>query len=68
MNFNSFRALPLSALAALCPVAGAADAADPSSWQSSVSVTPVYQGNGNLDSGGHFSMSGAIVRGGLAQL
>jgi hypothetical protein len=29
-------------------------------------VTPVYQGNGNLDSGGHFSMSGAIVRGGAS--
>ena len=66
MNFNFFRAPTLSALAALCTVAGAADAAEPSNWQSSVSVTPVYQGNGNLDSGGHFSMSGAIVRGGTS--
>jgi hypothetical protein len=66
MNFNLFRAPTLSALAALCTAAGAADAAEPSNWQSFVSVTPVYQGNGSLDSGGHFSMSGTVVRGGTS--
>lgn len=64
MNINIFRASALSALAALCTGAGTAAAAEPGNWQSFVSVTPVYQGNGDLDSGGNFSMSGAIVRGG----
>ena len=47
-------------------VAGGANAVEPSNWQSFVSVTPVYQGKGDFDNGGDFSMSGALVRGGTA--
>ena len=42
-------------------LAGAASAAE---WQPFVSVTPLYQGKGDLDGGGDFSMWGAIVRAG----
>lgn len=66
MNFNVSRAPTVSVLGALLAVAGAANAAETGNWQPFVSVTPIYQGNGNLDSGGHFSMSGAIVRGGTS--
>lgn len=66
MSKNIFRAPILSALGALLAVAGTANAAEPSNWQSFVSLTPVYQGHADLDNGGDFSMSGAIVRGGAS--
>lgn len=48
-------------LAAL--LAGAASADE---WHPFVSVTPLYQGKGDLDGGGDFSVWGAIVRAGVA--
>lgn len=66
MSKKKCRVSTLSALGALLAVASAADGAENSAWQSFASVTPIYQGNGNLDNGGHFSMSGAIVRGGTS--
>jgi hypothetical protein len=66
MNSNFLRAPTLSLLGALLAAAGTAHGAETSNWQPFVSVTPVYQGNGDLDSGGHFNMSGAIVRGGVS--
>ena len=66
MSFNFSRAPALSALGAMLVVAGGANAVEPSNWQSFVSVTPVYQGKGDFDNGGDFSMSGALVRGGTA--
>ena len=56
----------ITALGTLLAVAGAANAAEPNNWQSFVSVTPVYQGHADLDKGGDFSMSGALVRGGTS--
>lgn len=66
MSKKKCRVSTLSALGALLAVASAANGAENSAWQSFASVTPIYQGNGNLDNGGHFSMSGAIVRGGTS--
>lgn len=66
MSSKFFHVPTLSALGVLLTVAGAASGAETGNWQSFASVTPVYQGNGNLDNGGHFSMSGAIVRGGTS--
>lgn len=34
-------------------------------WQSFLSVTPVYQGEGDLDGGGHYSAQSAMVRMGV---
>jgi hypothetical protein len=64
MTFRSFRAPALPVLGALLLVAGGASGAEPGNWQSFASVTPVYQGKGDFDNGGDFSMSGALVRGG----
>ena len=66
MSTKLFHVPTMSALGLLLTVAGAASGAETGNWQSFASVTPVYQGNGNLDNGGHFSMSGAIVRGGAS--
>lgn len=66
MNLNPFRAPALSVLGALLAVAGPAHGAETNNWHPFVSVTPLYQGNGDLDSGGNFNMSGAIVRGGAS--
>lgn len=66
MDMSFFRVPALSGLAALLVVAGAANGAETSNWQPFVSVSAVYQGNGDLDNGGHFDVSGAIVRGGAS--
>lgn len=34
-------------------------------WRPFLSVTPVYQGEGDLDGGGHYSAQSAIVRTGV---
>lgn len=54
-----------SLMAALGTIAAPALAQD-SRWQSFVSVSPVYEGKGDLDAGGDFSVWGAIVRAGVA--
>jgi hypothetical protein len=64
--FNAFRTSALSALGALLFVTGGANAAEPGSWQSFISLTPVYQGDGDLDKGGDFNLSGALVRAGTS--
>ena len=66
MSFNVFRAPLLSALGALLAATASANATEPSNWQSFASVTPLYQGNSDLDHGGDFSMSGALVRAGTS--
>ena len=43
---------------------GAAQAQEPG-WRPFVSLTPAYEGKGDLDQGGDFSVSRAIVRGGV---
>lgn len=48
---------------ALLTLAASAHAQD-SAWQPFVSVSPVYQGYSDIDDGGRFKVSGAIVRGG----
>jgi hypothetical protein len=52
-------------LAALLPAIGAAQAQE-TRWRPFVSVTPVYEGKGDLDQGGDFSVWRALVRGGVA--
>jgi hypothetical protein len=66
MNLNLLRAPILSVLGALLAATGSAHGAETSGWQPFVSVTPVYQGNGDLDGGGNFNMRGAVVRGGAS--
>lgn len=64
LNLSEFRNSIFWVLGALLAIAGSARGAESGSWQPFGSITPVYQGNGDLDKGGRFSMSGAIVRGG----
>jgi hypothetical protein len=60
------RAALATALAA--SLAGAAPAhAQPSGWRSFASITPVYEGEADLDSGGDFSAGQLIVRAGAAR-
>ena len=66
MNLSLFRNSIFSVLGALLVIAGSAHGAESSNWQPFASVTPIYQGNGDLDKGGSFTMSGAIVRGGAS--
>jgi hypothetical protein len=51
--------------AAALATAGAAQAQQ-SGWRPFVSVTPVYQGKGQLDGGGHYSAGSAIIRAGAS--
>jgi hypothetical protein len=80
MSFAFWRVPTATALAALLALTGSVQAAgylDPvvdSSTQRGatgdlhpfVSVTPVYQGNTDLDRGGDFSVGGVILRGGVS--
>ncbi|MFO7857504.1 MAG: DUF6268 family outer membrane beta-barrel protein [Ectothiorhodospiraceae bacterium] len=60
---NWTRASAVYAVLMLAPgVSGAADA-----WRSSVSVTPVWQGNANIDNGGDFEASGIAFRAGTSR-
>jgi hypothetical protein len=61
MKFLVPRRACATLLAAL--VTGAASAAE---WRPFVSVTPLYQGKGDIDGGGDYSAWGAIVRAGVA--
>jgi len=53
-------------LAALLAAAGPAPAQE-TGWRPFISVTPAYEGAGDLDGGGDFSARRAIVRGGMAR-
>jgi len=55
----------LVAAAALLPAAGTAVAQE-SQWRSFVSITPAYEGKGDLDQGGDFSVSRSILRAGVS--
>lgn len=55
------------ALTALAGLAGGAHAAEPGSWQSFISISPVHQGGADIDDGGRFRAGGAIVRGGASR-
>ena len=64
---NKLSGAPMAAALGVALLAsGGASAAEPNNWQSFVSLTPVYQGNGDFDRGGDFNMSGALVRAGTA--
>jgi hypothetical protein len=65
MSFSLGRYSTVTALAALLATTGTAQAAE-TGWQPFVSVTPVYQGNADLDRGGDFSVGGVILRGGVS--
>jgi hypothetical protein len=64
MELNFFRVSTLLLLGSLLTVSGSASAAEADNWLTFASVTPVYQGNGNLNGGGHFTSNSLIVRGG----
>ena len=66
MNGRSKFISTWSVLGALLAVAGSAQGAETSPWQSFASATAVYQGSSDLDQGGDFRRSGAILRGGTA--
>jgi hypothetical protein len=55
-----------SVLAALVAVTGTAHAQD-GGWNPFVAVTPIYQGDADLDSGGDFSFGGVVVRAGVSR-
>jgi hypothetical protein len=67
MNSSFWRVPTLTVLATLLAVAGSAQGSEAGNWQGFVSLTPVYQGNADLDRGGDFSVGGAILRGGVAK-
>lgn len=69
---NSVRSLALAALLTLCGAPGtllgqtSSGSASHASWQPFASVTPWGQGSAELDAGGDFRASGAIVRAGVS--
>ena len=67
MNSSFWRVPTLTLLASLLAVTGSVLAGETSNWQGFVSLTPVYQGNADLDRGGDFSVGGAILRGGVSK-
>lgn len=61
-----FRRFPaLTIVATLLAVTGSAHGGETANRQAFLSVTPVSQGNADLDRGGDFSVGGAILRGGI---
>jgi len=65
MKFEVLRLGNATVLAAALTTAGAAQAQQ-TGWRPFVTVTPVYQGKGDLDGGGHYSAGSAIVRAGVS--
>ena len=63
--FNLFRCAGATLLAAVCATTGAAHA-QATGWRPFVSVTPVYQGDADLDGGGDYSAMNLIVFAGVA--
>jgi len=79
MSLSFWRVRTVTALATLLVATGSLQAAgylDPlvessvqvegTGWHPFVSVTPIYQGNADLDRRGDFSMGGVILRGGVS--
>ena len=61
MKFTASRRTSLTLLTLALATAGAAQAQG-TDWRPFISVTPVYQGEGDLDGGGHYTAQNAIVR------
>jgi hypothetical protein len=66
MRLDAANLAAATVLAALLAAVGPARAQE-TGWRPFVSVTPIYQGKGDLDQGGDFSVWGAIVSGGVAR-
>jgi hypothetical protein len=65
-NAMNFHVRPLAAPLLVALVASAPpSSAQESGWQQFISVSPAYEGRGDLDQGGDFSVSRVIVRGGV---
>ena len=64
MKFKVSRRTSSTVLTLALATAGAAQAQE-MDWRPFLSVTPVYQGQGNLDGGGDYSVQSAIVRTGI---
>lgn len=62
----TLKALAVSLATAIVGLVAASAQAQETGWRPFFSVTPFYQGEGDLDSGGNFTISGAIVRAGAA--
>src|SRR5215510_4624723 len=66
MSYHSCSRAAATALAALFTATGTAHAQD-AGWNPFVAITPIYQGNANLDRGGDFSFGGVVVRAGVSR-
>ncbi len=66
MNLHRWSCAAATALAALFAAAGTAHAQD-TGWNPFVAVTPIYQGDADLDNGGDFSFGGLTLRAGVAR-
>ena len=64
MELDATKLAGAAILAAFLSAVGPAQAQD-TRWQPFVSITPVYEGKGDLDNGGDFSAWHALVRGGV---
>ena len=64
MKFKVSRRTSSTVLTLALATAGAAQAQE-IGWRPFLSVTPIYQGQGDLDGGGHYSAQSAIVRTGV---
>ena len=64
MELDATKLAGAAILAAFLSAVGPAQAQD-TRWQPFVSITPVYEGKGDLDNGGDFSAWRALVRGGV---
>jgi len=60
------RAVSSAAALALCATGALAQSAAPGGWSRFASVTAIHQFDGDIDGGGSFGTSGAIVRAGAA--
>lgn len=67
MNSTSWRVPSLTVLASLMAVTSSVHGGEAGERQGFVSLTPVYQGNADLDRSGDFSVGGAILRGGVSK-
>lgn len=65
MKLDNRRIAAFVAAAALLPAAGTVVAQE-SQWRPFVSITPTYESKGDLDQGGDFSVSRALVRAGVS--
>ena len=66
MRLDATNLAPAMVLAVLLAAVSPAQAQE-TGWRPFISVTPLYQGKGDLDQGGDFSEWGAIVSGGVAR-